>query len=145
MLDKYAVAVGGGINHRMGLYDMVMIKDNHIEAAGSIREAVERVRSCYGNRYTVEVEASTLDEVKEAVESGADIIMLDNMDNVLMHQSTVVIGKKAKIEISGNMDEGRICSIKTLQVDYVSAGALTHTVRAFDLSMKFRREPDNQI
>lgn len=141
MLDKHAVAVGGGTNHRMGLYDMVMIKDNHIEAAGGIMQAVERIRSCYGNRFLVEVEASTLDEVRQAVESGADIIMLDNMDNSLMEQSAGIIGKKAKIEVSGNMDEGRICAIKTLPVDYVSAGTLTHTVRAFDLSMKFRREP----
>lgn len=136
-LDKYAVKTGGGTNHRMGLYDMVMIKDNHIRAAGGIARAVELVRERYGTRYTVEVEAEDLGNVLEAVAAGADIIMLDNMDAAMMQKAVGLIGKKARIEVSGNMDEKRIQGIAGLDVDYISMGALTHSVTAFDLSMDF--------
>jgi len=136
-LDKYAVKTGSGTNHRMGLYDMVMIKDNHIKAAGGILPAVTRVRALYGTRYMVEVEASTVAEARVAAESGADIVMLDNMDTNTLRESITVINKKAKIEISGNMDEARIREIRECGIDYVSVGALTHSVKAFDLSMKF--------
>jgi len=136
-LDKYAVKTGGGTNHRMGLYDMVMIKDNHIRAAGSIARAVELVRERYGTRYTVEVEAEDLGNVAEAVAAGADIIMLDNMDATMMKKAVGLIGKRARIEVSGNMDEKRIQEIAGLDVDYISMGALTHSVTAFDLSMDF--------
>lgn len=136
-LDKFAVKTGGGSNHRMGLYDMVMIKDNHIKAAGGIRRAVMMVREKYGNRYTVEVEAATLDEVKEAAECGADIIMLDNMTDSTMEEAVKLIRKRARIEVSGTVDEARIMKIRTLSVDYVSMGALTHSVKAFDFSMSF--------
>jgi nicotinate-nucleotide pyrophosphorylase (carboxylating) len=137
LLDKYAVRTGGGTNHRMGLYDMVMVKDNHISAAGGIGRAVAMVREQYGSKYTVEVEAATLDEVGEAVRSGADIIMLDNMDREMMKAAVDIIQRKARIEISGNMDETRIMQIRELAVDYISMGSLTHSVAAFDLSMEF--------
>jgi nicotinate-nucleotide pyrophosphorylase (carboxylating) len=135
-LDKYAVKCGGGTNHRMGLYDMVMIKDNHIRAAGGIAEAVAVVRGRYGTRYLIEVEAANQDEVQEAVTAGVDIIMLDNMDMRAMKAAVELIRKRAKIEISGNMDEEKIKSIRDLDVDYISMGALTHSVTAFDCSME---------
>jgi len=137
MLDKYAVACGGGKNHRMGLYDMVMIKDNHIKAAGSITKAVAAVRERYAHSFKIEVEATTVSEVSEALYSGADIIMLDNMDRKTMEESIEIIGGRAKTEISGNMTEEKITALKDLRVDYISIGALTHSVSAFDLSMKF--------
>ncbi len=137
LLDKYAVKTGGGLNHRMGLFDMVLIKDNHIKAAGGIREAVKRVKSAYGKKYRVEVEATNFDEVQEALDSGADIIMLDNIDRETMQEACDLIRGRAKIEISGNMDEERIGDIMDLSVDYISIGALTHSVKAFDLSMRF--------
>jgi nicotinate-nucleotide pyrophosphorylase (carboxylating) len=137
LLDKYAVRTGGGTNHRMGLYDMVMVKDNHISAAGGIGSAMAMVRERYGSKYTIEVEAATLDEVGEAVRSGADIIMLDNMDRETMKAAVGIIQRKARIEISGNMDEARIIQMRDLPVDYISMGSLTHSVTAFDLSMEF--------
>lgn len=137
LLDKYAVKAGGGRNHRMGLYDMVMIKDNHIKAAGSIASAVAKVKDKWGNRYKIEVETTGLDEIREAINAGADIIMLDNMDKAMMQQATALINKQAEIELSGNMDEEKIVSLRDLDVDYISMGALTHSVTAFDLSMKF--------
>ena len=136
-LDKYAVRCGSGRNHRMGLYDMVMIKDNHITAAGGISRAVAMVRGVYGSRFTIEVEASNPNEAKEAAECGVDIIMLDNMDSSAIRDSIEVIKQRAKIEVSGNMDETRLLELINLEIDYVSIGSLTHSVDAFDLSMKF--------
>ncbi len=135
--DKYAVACGGGTNHRMGLFDMVMIKDNHIKAAGSITAAVNMVRRQHGETYRIEVEATGIDEVREALQAGADIIMLDNMNNNTMLDAVNMIGDAAETEVSGNMDEQRILSLRNIPVDYISMGALTHSVTAFDLSMKF--------
>lgn len=137
MLDKYAVACGGGKNHRMGLHDMILIKDNHIRAAGSITSAVQAVRSSYGRKFRIEVEATGQEEVSEALYSGADIIMLDNMDRKQMEDCINLINGRAEIEISGNMDEDKISSLKDLKANYISVGALTHSVKAFDLSMKF--------
>jgi nicotinate-nucleotide pyrophosphorylase (carboxylating) len=137
VLDKYAVKTGGGTNHRMGLFDMAMIKDNHIKAAGGIGSAVQRVRSFHGKRFLIEVEAGTLEQVKEALDAAADIIMLDNMSTGMMKAAVDMIAKKARIEVSGNMDEKRILEIRDLDVDYISMGALTHSVSAFDLSMEF--------
>ncbi len=135
-LDKYAVKTGGGRNHRMGLYDMVMIKDNHIKAAGSISAAVKTIREAYGNRYRIEVETTDLNEVGEAVRAGADIIMLDNMDIPAMKESIGLIQGKAEIEVSGNITGERLAGLRDLDIDYISIGALTHSVTAFDLSMK---------
>ncbi len=137
LLDKYAVASGGGTNHRMGLFDMVMIKDNHIRAAGGIAGAVRRAREAHGTRYGIEVEVTTAAEAREAAESGADIIMLDNMDRERMREAIGIIAGRAKIEVSGNMDEARVREVADLAIDFISIGALTHSVRAFDLSMRF--------
>ncbi len=137
LIDKYSVKTGGGTNHRMGLYDMVMIKDNHIKSAGSISRAVELVREKHANLYKIEVEVTSQEETREAVAAGADIIMLDNMSPQEMKESVDIINKSAEIEISGNIDLERIKIIKIPGVDFVSVGALTHSVKAFDLSMKF--------
>ncbi len=136
LLDKYAVFCGGGTNHRMGLFDMILIKDNHIKAAGGIQQAVMMVRQKYANRYTIEVEVETLNQVQEAVEAGVDIIMLDNMTKDRISLALSIINGKAKVEVSGNMDEHTLQEISDLPIDYVSVGALTHSVKAFDLTMR---------
>lgn len=137
LLDKYAVRTGGGRNHRIGLFDMVLIKDNHIRAAGGITAAVARVKKALGRRFTIEVETTDLAEVWEAVAAKADIIMLDNMPREEMEKAVAIAAGRAKIEVSGNVDEQRIPDLRDLAVDYISVGALTHSVKAFDLSMKF--------
>lgn len=133
--DKLAVLHGGGVNHRFGLFDMVLIKDNHIKVAGSISKAVEQVRERWGNKYKIEVEASNLDQVKEAVESRADIIMLDNMSNSAMSEAVAIVAGRAKTEASGNMELDRIEGVALTGVDFISVGALTHSVTALDISM----------
>jgi nicotinate-nucleotide pyrophosphorylase (carboxylating) len=138
MLDKYSVKTGGGTNHRIGLFDMVLIKDNHIKAAGSINNAVQKIRNTWGNKYKIEVETTTLDEVQEALSMNTDIIMLDNMNSETMLQATSIINGKAEIEISGNITAERIADIKKIPANYISIGALTHSVDAFDWSMKFK-------
>jgi len=135
-LQKYAVNCGGGENHRMGLHDMVMIKDNHSDAAGGIANAVSRVRKKWGTRYRVEVEARNMDEVKEALTAGADRIMLDNMSNDEMQKAVEYIAGRAETEASGNMTLERIKSAAETGVDYISFGELTNSVKAFDFSLK---------
>ena len=142
-LDKYAVKIGGGVNHRMGLYDMVMIKDNHIKAAGSIQAALNAVRlkygnDEYGNKYTIEIEVKTPGEAEIAANEGADIIMLDNMSVPEMTQAIELIDGRTKVEVSGNIDTKKIEMLKGLRIDYISSGALTHSVKAFDVCMKFK-------
>jgi len=134
-LAKYAVSCGGGRNHRFGLHDMVLIKDNHIDAAGSITEAVSRVRKCWGNRFAIEVETRTLDEVREAAACGADRIMLDNMSCSQMQAAAAEIGGTAETEASGNMALERIAEVSDAGVDFISVGELTHSVKAFDFSL----------
>lgn len=134
ILDKYAVKMGGGTNHRIGLYDMVMIKDNHIKAAGSITAAVEKTRNMFGNKYKIEVETTTLDEVNEAIEVKADIIMLDNMTIEMMRQAVNIINHRALVEASGGVILEKIRSIAETGVDFISVGAVTHSVKALDLS-----------
>jgi nicotinate-nucleotide pyrophosphorylase (carboxylating) len=134
-LAKYAVVVGGGENHRMGLHDMVMIKDNHIDMAGSVSFAVERVRRRWGNRYKIEVECRTPDEVGEALEAGVDVVMLDNMTIEDMLASLALPHGKTEFEISGNVNLQRITALRDLGADSVSVGALTHTVVGFDFSL----------
>ncbi len=136
--DKMAVKDGGGTNHRMGLYDMAMIKDNHIKMAGSIARAVEQVRSHIPSWMKIEVETTNLDEVKEALEARADIIMLDNMSTSMMRDAVNIIGGRAKTEASGNMTLGRLREVAATGVDYISVGALTHTVKALDISMNIQ-------
>lgn len=134
-LDKMAVAAGGGTNHRTGLYDMVLIKDNHIKVAGSITKAVNQVREATGNTYKIEVEATNLNEAEEAVKCGAHIVMLDNMDNDTMAKAVKLIAKRAQTEASGNMTIERIKAVAKTGVDFISVGALTHSVKALDISM----------
>lgn len=132
-LDKYAVKAGGGTNHRNGLYDMVLIKENHIAIAGSISNAVTRAR--LGNTdVKIEVETTALHEVEEAVEAGADIIMLDNMSAEMMKKAVELIDRRAQTEASGNVTIDRLKEIAACGVDFISVGALTHSVTAFDIS-----------
>jgi len=138
-LEKYAVRTGGGTNHRFGLDDGVMIKDNHIESAGSITKAVESARKSIHHLMRIEVETSTLDEVKEAVAAGADVIMLDNMDNSLTAQAIKIIDGKAVVEVSGGITIERIPSLATLDIDVISVGALTHSATACDINLTVKR------
>ena len=143
VLDKMAVKDGGGTNHRMGLYDMAMIKDNHIKMAGGITKAVEQVRGNIPATIKIEVETTNLAEVDEAIAAGADIIMLDNMDNATMTQAVATIkasGKAIKTEASGNMSIPRLVEVAATGVDYISVGALTHTVKGMDISMNIQVE-----
>lgn len=133
VLDKYAVKAGGGTNHRIGLYDMVMIKDNHIEVAGSITNAVNNIRKKLPTGIKIEVETKNLEEVKEALEAKVDVIMLDNMDNATMAEAVKIVDGKAKTEASGNMTMERIKRVSETGVDYISIGALTHSVKALDI------------
>lgn len=135
LLDKYAVKMGGGTNHRIGLYDLVMIKDNHIKVAGNITNAVEQIRRKYGNKFRVEIETTNLDEVNEALKCNADIIMLDNMTNEAMNDAVKLINGRAQTEASGNMTIERIKSTAEIGVDFISIGMLTHSVKALDISM----------
>lgn len=135
ILDKYAVASGGGMNHRMGLYDLAMIKDNHIVAAGSIARAVECVRK-HNPGKKIEVETTSLQQADEALKAGADIIMLDNMSLDLMKQAVQHIAGRAKTEASGNITLKRVRNVAETGVDYISAGALTHSVEAFDITQR---------
>ncbi|GET20949.1 carboxylating nicotinate-nucleotide diphosphorylase [Prolixibacter denitrificans] len=135
LLDKYAVKMGGGTNHRIGLYDMVMIKDNHIKVAGGITEAVEAIRPTISDNIKIEVETTNLEEVKEAIAAGADIIMLDNMDNETMKRAVELVNGRAKVEASGNMTLERLKGVAATGVDFISIGALTHSVTALDISM----------
>ncbi len=138
IFDKQAVSDGGAKNHRMGLYDLVMIKDNHIKIAGSITKAVEQIRKNVGQGIKIEVETTNLDEVKEALECNVDIIMLDNMSNDLMKEAVMVVAGKTKTEASGNMTIERLKSVAETGVDYISVGALTHSVTALDISMNIK-------
>ena len=134
-LEKYAVRTGGGSNHRFGLDDGVMIKDNHIVLAGSITQAVENVRSKIHHLLKIEVETTNLDEVKEALAARADVIMLDNMDYDMMAEAIETIGDRAKIEISGGVTLEKINELSKLGADFISVGALTHSAVAKDINL----------
>lgn len=136
IFEKYAVKVGGGTNHRYNLSDGVMLKDNHINAAGSITEAVKAAKAYAPFVRKIEVETETLDMVKEAVEAGADIIMLDNMTPEVMAEAIKIIDGRAQTECSGNITKENIKKITELGVDFVSSGALTHSAPILDLSLK---------
>ena len=138
-LEKYAVAVGGADNHRIGLYDRIMIKDNHRELAamegdGAIRRAVERARKAYPD-LEIEVEADTLDEVRQAAECGVEYILLDNMDDDTMREAVRLVSGRAKLEASGGITIERLHNIAGIGVDFVSIGALTHSVKSADISL----------
>ena len=137
LLEKYAVKMGGGRNHRLNLSDMVMLKDNHIRLVGSIAEAVRRARSRIDPAIKIEVETTTLAEVQEAVESGADMIMLDNMTLEAMKEVVDWVAGRTPLEVSGNVDLEGIRQIAELGVDYISVGRLTHSYQSLDISMDF--------
>ncbi len=139
ILDKMAVKDGGGTNHRMGLYDMVMIKDNHIKVAGGITNAVKAVRAHIADGIKIEVEATNLNEVREALSVSPDIIMLDNMSTADMAEAVKIINGQAKTEASGNMIIPRLKEVAATGVDYISVGALTHSVTALDISMNIQK------
>lgn len=138
ILEKQAVKDGGGFNHRMSLSDMAMIKDNHIKAAGSITLAVHTVRAKIPAGMMIEVEVETMAEYLEALKTGADIIMLDNMTTELMEQCVKIPHLPKKLEASGNMSLERVLSVAKTGVDFISVGALTHSYRSLDISLKFQ-------
>ncbi len=139
-LDKYAVSIGGGQNHRLSLSDAVMIKDNHIRGAGGITQAVSAVRCTIPLTAKIEVEVSSLAEVKEALHAKVDIIMLDNMSISVMREAIAYIGDQSAVEISGNVTVDTLPQLINLGADYISIGALTHSVTAFDLSMNIEQK-----
>ena len=141
VFEKYAVQCGGGKNHRFGLYDAVLIKDNHIKAAGGISQAVKKVREHHGHQVKVEVETTNLEEVKSALEAKSDTIMLDNMTLDNIHEAVSFINGRARVEVSGAVTLDRLDSLASTGVDYVSVGALTHSPRAADISMNFTEIP----
>lgn len=138
LLDKYAVSAGGGTNHRMGLFDLAMIKDNHIIAAGGISQTVKKVRE-RSPELKIEVETTTLEQVEEALSAGADIIMLDNMSPEQMKEAVLLIDKQAETEASGNITLENVKQVAETGVDYISVGALTHSVKAFDISQELKK------
>lgn len=138
LLDKYAVRAGGGVNHRFNLGDMVLIKDNHISCAGSIREAVARVRRHCGFPLKIEVETKTLEEVGEALACGVEIIMLDNMTTEQMAAAVSLIAGRALVEASGGITSERLAEVAAAGVDIISLGYLTNSSRALDLSLNMR-------
>ncbi len=142
IFEKYAVRIGGGCNHRYNLSDGVLLKDNHIDAAGGVKEAIEAARSYAPFVRKIEVETEDLDMVREAVEAGADIIMLDNMSPEMMAEAIRIIDGRAETECSGNITKENIETITSLGVDYISSGALTHSAPILDISLKHLRVLD---
>ena len=135
-LQKYAVVAGGGVNHRYNLSDAAMLKDNHIDAYGSLTKAVEALRSKVGHMVKIEVETRTLEELEEALAVKADVIMLDNMDCATMKKAVEITAGRAKLEASGNVTHENIREVAETGVDIITLGALTHTVKCFDISMR---------
>lgn len=145
VLEKYAVAVGGGHNHRMGLYDAVMIKDNHIEAAGSICLAIEQARNGIPHTMKIEVEVEDLNGVKEALVARADIIMLDNMSPEKMKEAVALINGAAIVEASGNITHETIVDAAATGIDVISLGTLTHTIRSMDISLNINPQKIDEL
>jgi nicotinate-nucleotide pyrophosphorylase (carboxylating) len=143
LMEKWAVAIGGGMNHRFALYDMVMLKDNHIDMAGGIRTAIQQVKAYLHSTnkpLKIEVETRTLAEVEEVLQvGGIDVIMLDNMSTDLMKQAVKLIGGRYKTEASGGITEATLRAVAECGVDYISVGALTHSVKSLDLSLKVQK------
>jgi nicotinate-nucleotide pyrophosphorylase (carboxylating) len=138
-IDKLAVLRGGGQNHRIGLYDMILIKDNHIDFAGSLAEAVRRARAT-GSSLQIEVEARTLEDVKAALELGVERILLDNMSTEMMAEAVKIAAGRAKLEASGNVSLETVRAIAETGVDFISVGALTHSAQVFDVSFDYVKE-----
>lgn len=138
-LQKYAVTVGGGRNHRYNLSDAAMLKDNHIDAGGGIKNAVAALKKNIGHMTKIELEVRNLDELAQALEAGVDVIMLDNMDNDTMKKAVEITNGKALLEASGGITAETIRGVAETGVDIISIGALTHSVKAFDISMKIKK------
>jgi nicotinate-nucleotide pyrophosphorylase (carboxylating) len=138
VLEKYAVRMGGGFNHRTGLYDGVLIKDNHIAACGGITPAIETIRKQISHLVKIEVEVTCLNEVREALDAGAEVIMLDNMNLDQVREAVSVINRKALVEVSGNVTEKTLAGLADTGVDIISSGAITHSARSMDLSMRIK-------
>ncbi len=136
VFEKYAVTVGGGNNHRFNLSDGVLLKDNHIGAAGGVRQAIEAARAYAPFVRKIEIEVETLGQLKEALSAGADIVMLDNMDDETLKQAVVLAKGKAETEVSGNVTKENIARLTSLGVDYISSGAITHSAPVLDVSLK---------
>lgn len=139
LLDKYAVRVGGGSNHRLGLYDAMLIKDNHIQVAGGISAALARAKAYASHMTKIEIEVEDLAGVREALAGGADVIMLDNMAPEMMREAVGIIDHRAVVEASGGIDETTLAAAAAVGVDVISVGALTHSVKALDISMDIGR------
>jgi len=135
-LDKLAVRLGGGANHRIGLFDMILIKDNHIDFAGSITAAVQRARAANSN-LEIEVETRTLADVREAIDLEVNRILLDNMSNEMMSEAVEFVAGRAKLEASGNITLNTVAAVASTGVDYISVGALTHSPKVFDVSLEW--------
>lgn len=138
IIEKYAVKMGGGTNHRFGLYDGVLIKDNHIKAIGSIKTAVRRIRSIKPF-HKIEVEVKNIDELKEAIDAGADIVLLDNMDLDMLERAIKLAKGKVLTEVSGNITLNNLKQVANLSPDFISSGAITHSARAIDISLKLTK------
>ncbi|MBQ3918214.1 MAG: carboxylating nicotinate-nucleotide diphosphorylase [Oscillospiraceae bacterium] len=138
-LEKYAVTAGGGFNHRFNLSDAAMLKDNHIDAYGSITKAVQTLRSKIGHMAKIEVEARTMEDMLEAIECGADVIMLDNMNCEQMAECVKVCSGRAVLEASGNIDINTVGAVAATGVDIISSGAITHSAKVLDISLKIRK------
>lgn len=136
IFEKYSVKVGGGCNHRYNLSDGILIKDNHIGAAGSIKNAINLAREYTNGMKNIEVEVESLEGVKEAIEAKANIIMLDNMDNKMLREAVELIGDKALTECSGNVTIERLNELREIGIDFISSGALTHSAKTLDFSLK---------
>ncbi len=136
ILEKDAVKAGGGTNHRVGLFDGMLIKDNHIQSCGGISKAIEKAKNNLSPRFKIEVEAQTLKEVEEALKSGADIIMLDNMDCAVMKKAVEIVKKRVLVEASGGINRKNIAEVAETGVDLISVGALTHSAQSKDISME---------
>ena len=137
VFEKYAVHCGGGKNHRFGLYDAILVKDNHIKAAGGLVQAVEKVRDYYKNKIAIEVETANIDEVNDAIKAKCDIIMLDNMSLQKIKEAVQLIDGRARVEVSGNVSFANLELLSRTGIDCVSVGALTHSSKAADISMSF--------
>ena len=140
LLDKWAVQLGGGHNHRFGLYDMILIKENHIAAAGGLRAAVTKVREAYGEKYSVEIEVKNLKQLREAVELPVDRILLDNMSLHELHEAVRLVAGRIPLEVSGNVTLDNVAAIARTGVDFISVGRLTHSAPALDISFLIERQ-----
>jgi len=137
MLEKYAVRMGGGVNHRFNLSEMILIKDNHLQLVGSIKESIQRARKSAGDKIKIEVETTCLEEVKQALQYGADIIMLDNMTPQEIRKAVQAVKGKVPLEVSGNINLDNLNEVAGLGVDFISVGSLTHSYRSLDISLDF--------